>query len=364
MVAAFAASVFSAGCASHRRPTGRDEAGSNAASVPAVEQVSATAEATAAERPSVVAPGRANVFGEIDGMTGRTMSGGDQGLQQHTATGEGYDADVTVDPSGRWMAYASTRHSERPDIYLQRVDGTSVTQLTGDPADDVQPTFSPDGRRIAFASNRSGNWDIYVMDVDGTNVVQVTCSPAQEMSPSFSPDGNRLVYCSLGRDEQWELWVVNLASAERRMIGHGLFPAWSPQKDVDRIAFQRARQRGSRWFSLWTLDLVDGEARRVTEVASSGNAAAVTPAWSPDGQRLAFTTIVSPQDCGGARQDVWVVRADGSGRTRLTGGPGTYLSPCWAAGDRIYFISSRGGAENVWSVRAGSAGVLPVADTK
>ena len=352
MVGAFAASLFTSGCASLRQTGGQDDASSDAAMTPAVQETSATARATAAGLPSQPAPGRANVFGEIDGMAGLTGAGGYSGLQQHTATGEGYDADVTVDPTGRWLAYASTRHSARPDIYLQRVDGTSVTQLTSDPADDVQPAFSPDGRRIAFASNRSGNWDIWVMDADGGNVVQATNTPSQDMHPSFSPDGNRLVYCSLGRDEQWELWVVNLTSAERRMIGYGLFPSWSPQKDADRIAFQRARQRGSRWFSLWTLYLVDGEARRVTEVACSGNAAAVTPTWSPDGQRIAFTTIVSPQDPGGARQDVWVVRADGSGRTRLAGGPGTYLSPCWATGDRVYFISGRGGAENARVARS------------
>src|SRR4029434_5050463 len=107
---------------------------------------------------------------------------------KHTACDEGYDSDVTVDPTGKWLAFASTRHSEHTDIYLQRVGGNSVGQLTSDPAEDSQPAFSPDGRQIAFCSTRSGNWDIYIMDVDGKNVVQVTNSPSQELHPSFSPD--------------------------------------------------------------------------------------------------------------------------------------------------------------------------------
>ena len=78
------------------------------------------------------------------------------------------------------------------------------------------------------------------------------------------------------------------------MIGYGLFPSWSPSRDGDRIAFQRPRQRGSRWFSLWTLDLVNGEATRVTEVVLSSNAAVLSPTWSPDGKRLAFATIMEP----------------------------------------------------------------------
>jgi Tol biopolymer transport system component len=152
------------------------------------------------------------------------------------------------------------------------------------------------------------------------------------------------------------------------MIGYGLFPTWSPNKSADRIAFQRARQRGSRWFSLWTLDLVDGEARRVTEVAVSSNAAIISPSWSPDAKRLAFSTVVDPAQMNKGKprgqQDVWVVEADGANRHRLTDGSGVNLSPCWAADGRVYFVSDRGGHENVWSVRAETAPAWPVAGGK
>jgi Tol biopolymer transport system component len=268
------------------------------------------------------------------------------------------------------MVFSSTRHHVKPEIYLQRVDGTSVTQLTSDPAEDVQPVFSPDGKHIAFASTRAGSWDIYAMDLDGKNVTQVTSGPAQDMHPSFSPDGTRLAYCSIGgRSNQWELWVVNLATRERKMIGYGLFPSWSPDKNVDRIAYQRARQRGSRWFSLWTVDLVDGEARRITEVAVSSNAAIVTPVWAPDGKRLAFATIVEPAQMNKGKlrgqQDIWVIDADGGNRHRVTDGTGTNLCPSWAADNRVYFISDRGGQENIWSVRAeGRVTSWPVAKQK
>jgi TolB protein len=199
------------------------------------------------------------------------------------------------------------------------------------------------------------------MDTDGRNVVQVTSGPMQDIHPSFSPDGTRLAYCSMGpRSEQWELWTIDLKSQERRMIGTGLFPVWSPNKSKDQIAFQRARQRGSRWFSLWTLDLVDGEAHRTTEVAVSSNAALVSPWWSPDGENLTFSTIVEPARTAGGRpqgqQDIWMIGADGSNRRRLTDGSGTNLEPYWAPDNRIYFISDRGGRECVWSVAAGTHG--------
>ncbi|MDP9172620.1 MAG: DPP IV N-terminal domain-containing protein [Planctomycetota bacterium] len=353
---AFVAVLVTAGCASTKQsPSALNIAAPTESSmgddVKAPAEIQPVSTANTGNKPQII-----NIFGEFDGLQrnpGRPA--GDGGFQQHTFVDEGFDSDVNLDPTGKWMVFTSTRHSEHPNVYLQRVDGTSVIQLTNDEADYAYPTISPDGKQIAFCSTRGGNWDIYIMDMEGKNVVQVTTGPMQHIHPSFSPDGNRLVYSSLGgKSDQWELWTVDLATNEKRMIGFGLFPTWSPSKDVDRIAFQRARQRGSRWFSVWTLELVGGEARRITEVSVSSNAAIVSPTWSPDGKRLAFATIAEPSDATAVKpvgqQDIWMVEGDGSNRRRLTDGVGTNLSPCWAADNRIFFVSDRTGTECIWSV--------------
>src|SRR5581483_4434060 len=122
----------------------------------------------------------------------------------------------------------------------------------------------------------------------------------------------------------------------------------------DTIAFQKARARGSRWFSLWTLDLIDGEARNITEVAVSANAAIVCPSWSPDGKKLTFSTIVAPAMTAAngkpqGQQDIWTVNADGTNKHRVTDGNGASGTPYWAPNNRIFFVSNRGGAECIWS---------------
>lgn len=277
-------------------------------------------------------------------------------IRRVTFATEGADFDPQIDPTGQYIVYSSTQHRKNADIYIKSVDGTAVTQLTNDPSEDMMPVFSPDGSKIAFCSNRTGNWDIYIMDLTGGQPVQITNDPADDFHPSFSPDGRRMVYCTFGNQSgQWELVVVNLDNVgPKRFIGSGLFPTWSPV--AERILFQRARERGTRWFSLWTLDLVNGEGVRPTEILASSNAAAITPRWSPDGQNIVFCTVVDPDaslEKGPSQADIWVVAADGSGRTNLTKSPFANLQPVWGKDGTIYFSSNRGtgGAENIWSLR-------------
>jgi len=296
-------------------------------------------------------------------------SPGEQGVQtnnirQASFNTEGSDFDPAVSRDGRLVVFSSTQHRPTADIYIKPIDSRVVTRLTSDPAQDAMPAISPDGSRIAFASNRSGSWDIYVMSSTGGKALQITSDGTHELHPSWSPDGSRLVFCKLGQTTgRWELWIVDVDNPlAANFIGYGLFPEWSPVPRTgmtggDRIVFQRSRERGERSFSVWTLDYdpARNEAGNETEIVASPNAAFINPGWSPDGTRVVYSAV--PNDSAWtegsdrpAHAGLWMIGIDGRGEVSLTRGDSVDLMPAWASNGRVLFVSDRGGVENLWSL--------------
>lgn len=285
-----------------------------------------------------------------------------EGLTHVSFASEGADFDPCLSRDGKFIVYASTQHRPTADIYLKRTDGRTITQLTSDPAHDLMPSISPDGQRIAFASDRSGNWDIYVMAVTGGQAVQLTDDSAQEVAPSWSADGKKMVFSRFGEmSGRWEMWVLDAnASASAEFVGYGLFPKWCPKMAAgadgrDRILFQRSRERGDRAFSIWTIDYKPGDASAPTEIVSSPNTALINADWSPDGERIVYASVENPGDAGNstpspAVSDLWMANIDGSGRVNLTNGKFMNLMPSWSKDGRIYFVSNRGGTTNLWAL--------------
>lgn len=278
------------------------------------------------------------------------------GIQQVSFADEGDCTDPCVDQRGRVLAFASTQHSPTHDIYTRPLEGRTITRLTTDAAEDVMPTFSPDGRNIAFASNRSGQYDIYIVMIDGGRPTRLTSDNAHEYHPSWSADGRYIAYSRLNpRSHRNEIWVLDLQQPGRRMfVDYGSMPEWSPDPVDQVIAFQRPRERGSRLYSIWTVDFNTGEAKRPTEIVSASNAATINPTWSPDAGRIAFATVtIDSQSPDDDALDLWTVQRDGSDLQHLTIDPDDEYLPTWSTDGRLYFVSTRTGNMNIWSVTDG-----------
>ena len=126
-----------------------------------------------------------------------------------------------------------------------------------------------------------------------------------------------------------------------------------------KLLFQKARQRGSQFFSIWTVQYAEGTCSNPTEIVSASDAAIMHPSWSPDGKLICYCQVASPQANSGAwpmQAEVWMVSVDGSGQAPLTTGNFRNMQPNWSQDGRIYFVSDRGGEDVIWSIPAASAG--------
>lgn len=279
-----------------------------------------------------------------------------EGLTQITFATEGADFDPRVSRDGASLVFASTQHRSTADIYIKKIGGRAITQLTADAGNDVMPALSPDGKRIAFASDRNGTWQLFVMGSAGGRAVQLSAENACDLHPTWSPDGKRIAFCRLGQvSGRWEMWIVEASNpATAEFIGYGMFPVWCPvtgtgEDKADKIAFQRGKERGDRAFGLWTVDYKPGFVSSPTEIVPATAGAAINPNWSPDGQFITYATVKGGQ-AGSGSSGIWVVAADGSVNVNLTSGASTDMSPWWGKDGRVYFVSDRAGHDNIWSV--------------
>jgi Tol biopolymer transport system component len=281
--------------------------------------------------------------------------------EQHTFTEIGGDYDPAVSPDGSTLIFASTYHSKVPEIYMKTMHGATITRLTNSQEAEIQPCFNHNGTKFAYATNRRGSWDICYKSVNGKNVTPVTRGMTDDISPCWHPGGAWIAFSSYSpRNGQWQIAVKNVDTGQLKYLGEGLYPKFSP--DGSKIAFQRARQREPRWYSIWVADL-DGDfnIKTVTEVVSSPKWAAINPNWSPDGNYLVFATVhESPLAQGSKRilmgDDIWIVNRHGQDLIKLTDTPAPESHPVWARDakdknkERIYFLSMKKGPKNVWSV--------------
>ena len=230
----------------------------------------------------------------------------------------------------------------------------SLSRLTFDQGLQYNPTFSPDGRFLAYTSNRSGNLDIWVRLIGSGDPIQITHSPMDDVFPDWSPDGNSIVFRS--EREGGGLFVVPaFGGYERKISSFGYAPRWSP--DGSRILFSASDP--SVPASKLYLATPDGSVPREVPLPDFD-----TPEfqgfagvhWHPDGQRISFYGAHKTLGFG-----FWIVPLNGGTpvkaevapevRKQLNEGHIFLSNPHWApSGKALYCEGISNGTQNLWKV--------------
>lgn len=219
-------------------------------------------------------------------------------------------------PDGRSIAYTSYR-TGIADILISNIYAGTMENPTKAIGQNFLPVFSPDGTRLAFMSNRDGNNEIYVMNRDGSNVMRLTNNPAIDVTPTWSPTGTQIAFTS-ERTGTPQIYVINVDGSGLRRISQESYAdraTWSPAP-YNEIAFTARTGPG---FDIKIQAIATGETRQIT----FGEGSNESPAWSPNGRHLAFMSTRA------GRSQIFTVDRDGRNLRQITK-DGNNTTPHWS----------------------------------
>jgi Tol biopolymer transport system component len=200
------------------------------------------------------------------------------------------DDHPSFSPDSRKVVFTSNRANRSNwDIYVMNVNGTGISRLTSTAGLDTEPVFSPDGTRIAFATERFGKLEIAVMNANGTNVRRVTTNSVEDIEPAWRPDGQEIAFSRVFGEGQKGVFAIKPDGTGERLVanspGEDHDPSYSPDGRQMVITSERP-PFSPPYGNVYKVDAATGAA--VADLTADQDFAAGDPFWSRDGKHIAY----------------------------------------------------------------------------
>ncbi len=237
------------------------------------------------------------------------------------------------------IAFASDRDGDY-EIFTMNADGSDRVKLTRNSANDNDPAWSPDGKKIAFASDRDGDYEIFAMNADGSSPVKLTRNTKDDRHPAWSPDGKKIAFSGI-ESPDWEIFVMNANGTGRTNLTvngtEDQHPTWSP--DGKRIAFAHFL---SGQLEIFVMDADGSDQLNISGETSKDD----QPSWCWESDKIAYAT-----DRDGGPLQIYTMWPDGSSKSRRTNAPQVQGNPSWSPQpdtDRFVFDGDVGGKRDIF----------------
>jgi TolB protein len=271
------------------------------------------------------------------------------------------DKSVEFDPSfskdGSKIYFSSDRGGNL-ELWMLPVSGGGIQQLTNSSnfSADRSPHPSPSEEEVVFQSTRvTGRWNIWKISLGNRGLTQLTNNPYGSFGPKFSPDGTRIAYVAYDKTNTPYIWVMGSSGENPTQLGPGLWPDWSPKGEV--LVYCKSTRSDN--YDIWFMSPDGTSPQQLTREPEKQE---LFPAWSADGKRIAYVVQydldeyfrVDPEgrlsDQRVVRSEVWVMDQLGRNATQLTAFLGLNTLPSWSKDGKIAFISNRGDSWDIWSM--------------
>jgi Tol biopolymer transport system component/tRNA A-37 threonylcarbamoyl transferase component Bud32 len=253
------------------------------------------------------------------------------------------DSSPTFSPDGKTLAFIRAVSSAVDDIYIVPVGGGPVTPLTSDKKYIISVAWSTDGQHVLFSSNRAGSHMLWRVPITGGAPERVPVRGENASDPAFSRDGKKMAYSQFYLDSN--IWRIEREGGEPQKLIASTQQDSNPHISPDgtQIAFRSSRSGSNE---IW---VADSNGRNERQLTKFGGPLTGTPRWSPDGR-----TIVCDARPDG-QPDIYVVDVATKAALRITSEPTEDVVPSFSRdGKWVYFASNRGGSWQVW--KAASSG--------